>query len=99
MPFSSSVRPRTGEVVWFSLMAQLQPQTFNAETHLITELSEENVVVPFSLNEGPTDSVFCEQENQELQQQFEGDREKIAGHQVHPIKSTHTVEEIHETLP
>ena len=85
-----------------------QPQTFNAETHLITELSEENVVVPFSLNEGPsgnevsqlsTDSVFCEQVYQELQQQFEGDREKIAGHQVHPIKSTHTVEEIHDMKP
>ena len=65
-----------------------QSQTFNAETHLIKELSEENVVVPFSLNEGPsgneasqlsTDS-FCEQVYQELQQQLEDDPGKIAGH-------------------
>ena len=84
-----------------------QSQTFNAETHLIKELSEENVVVSFSLNEGPsgneasqlsTDS-FCEQVYQELQQQLEDDPGKIAGHRVHPTKPTHTVEEILDRRP
>ena len=99
-----------GKDAKFDLITNLdnlqQSPNSNAGASFRSEPPKENAIIPVSPEEGPprneasqrfSDSVFCEQVYQELQQQFEDAQAKERERQIHPPKRPGTADEIPET--
>ena len=83
-----------------------QSPNSNTGASFRSEPPKENAIIPVSPEEGPpgneasqrsSDSAFCEQVYQELQQQFEDAQAKERERQIYPPKRSGTADEIPET--